>query len=71
MRRQTLDDLATQGAKLRVFFPHDQGSRVLVTTGGSRPNTSPAPCQSDWEVKDPVTGQNEWVPGWYIASPTR
>ena len=71
MRRQTLDDLATQGVKLRVFFPHDQEPRVLVVTGESKPNMSPAPCQCDWELKNPSTGHNEWVPGWYVASPTR
>lgn len=53
--------------KLQVFFPHNQGARVMVATGETRPNTSRAPCESDWELKDPNTGQTEWVPGWYVA----
>lgn len=71
MRRQKLEDLAERGTKLRVFFPHDQEPRVLVVTGESKPNMSPAPCDCDWELRHEQTGLTEWVPGWYVASPTR
>lgn len=70
MSRKPLDTVAERGLKLRVFFPHNQGPRVLVPTGTTRPNTSPAPCEHDWELEDPSTGRAEWVPGWYVASRT-
>lgn len=70
--RQKLDDLGTElGSKLRVFFPWNTPPRVMETTGNSRPNASPAPCECDWEMRDDVTGMLEWIPGWYVATRTR
>lgn len=68
MVRQPLDQMAERGMQLRVFFPHDQPSRLLIPTGVTRPNTSSAPCRYDWELRDSSTGNVEWAPGWYVAS---
>jgi hypothetical protein len=73
MGRRKLDDWGaeSEGIRLRVYFPGNGFPRVMVTTRSSRPTTSRAPCECDWELLDPDTGMREWVPGWYVATRVR
>jgi len=68
--RKKLDHVAAYPGKLnvRVYYPYDREPRVMRTTGVSRTYEGPAPCHFEWELVDPETGVQEWLPGWYVVS---
>jgi hypothetical protein len=69
MKRQTLDQMGpAEGARVRVFFPHGGGARVLVATGRVRDSSSTR-CEHEHLMRDEVMRGEEWVPGWYVGAP--
>lgn len=69
MKRRRMDDIyAPVGQRLRVYFPHGEGPRILEPTGTTRCSKSGV-AELDYEMRGP--GTRVWVPGWYVAQPVR
>ena len=70
-RRQRLDDMGPdKGTRLRVYFPHGSGPKVMVASGETRMSTN-SRCEFDHRLVDASgAGDSEWVPGWYVAQAT-